>query len=144
MRHTYFFETMKWTAAGTYYDEAGHPFPLKGETEIVHDKSRWTLGGYLEVAFESPVRFTNTYEIQGTEDETTLSWESFNPDLGILRGRFEVIGEFLVSSYTSADGTYSGTETLLQIDEKTYRNVGVSFHNGKKMSSWTALLKERR
>lgn len=79
-----------------------------------------------------------------SNEETTLEWESFNPALGTLRGTFEIIGDSIISFYTSEDGAYSGTETLTQQDEATYYNVGVSFHNGKKMSSWTALLKAKK
>jgi hypothetical protein len=76
-----------------------------------------------------------------TKDKSTLDWQSYNPALGTLEGKFEIIGNSIISHYKSKDGVYSGTETLIQIDEKTYYNVGVSFCNNIKMSSWTAILK---
>lgn len=140
MRHTYFFDSLEWTAAGTYYDEKGGAFPLTGAVRIRHDGTEWTLGGYLQVEFDPPARFTNDYQIERV-NEQTLRWASYNPALGTLKGTFEVIGDAILSHYISTDGVYSGTETLLQKDERTYENVGVSFKNGERMSAWTATLR---
>ena len=141
MEHTYFFRPPHWSAAGTYYDENGTAFPLAGKVQVRRDEDGWTLGGYLEVAFPKPVRFTNDYIIRETGRAGTLAWESVNPALGTLRGTFEIVGECIVSSYVSDDGIFSGTETLRQLDESTYENVGVSFQGRKRMSAWTALIK---
>lgn len=140
MRHTYFLITQNWTATGVYYDESGKTFPLRGEVSIVRDEAAWSLGGYLEVLFDAPVRFTNDYQIFSTTNQATLSWTSYNPALGALRGTFEFIGDCIVSSYRSEDGIYSGTETLMLKEDGTYFNVGVSFRAGARMSAWTATL----
>lgn len=140
MKHTYFYKSLRWKAEGTYYDEAG-AMPLTGGVTIEKTEDRWTLTGFMEVQLAQPVRFTNDYEIKETDTETTLRWESHNPALGTLRGTFEIIGDSIISVYRSEDGVYSGTETLVQKDEAAYYNAGVSFREGKKMSSWTALLK---
>lgn len=143
MKHTYFFESLTWVANGTYYDDKGNLFDLTGEVCINHSEDQWTLGGYMEVAFEKPVKFTNNYLITKTNDLSTLNWQSHNPALGVLKGKFEIAGNYIISFYTSEDGIYSGTETLIQVDEYTYHNVGVSLKDGKKMSSWTTLLKAK-
>ena len=143
MQHTYFFQTLHWSAEGTYF-ENDRSIPLTGEADIVRKEAEWTIGGFMEIKTEPSVRFQNCYQIHRSDEETTLEWESFNPALGTLRGTFEIIGDSIISFYTSEDGVYSGTETLTQQDEATYYNVGVSFHNGKKMSSWTALLKAKK
>ena len=80
------------------------------------------------------------YEIAPSDRPGTLCWQSHNPALGTLRGMFEIVGPCIVSAYRSADGRYSGTETLRQLDADTYENVGVSFADGKRMSAWTAQL----
>lgn len=143
MKHTYFYETLSWTAEGNYYDDKGGIYPLYGEVSIIRDELHWGLDGFLEVRCEQPVRFANCYSISESECASTLLWESFNPALGTLRGSFEIIGNSIVSHYTSQDGVYSGTETLVQRSLDEYYNVGVSFCNGKKMSSWTAMLKAK-
>lgn len=140
MEHTYFFQTADWTACGTYYDAEGQTFPLSGAVQIEHSAAKWTLDGWLEVQSGPAVRFTNCYEITSSDLPDTLCWQSHNPALGTLRGTFEVVGPCIVSAYRSADGWYSGTETLRRVDADTYENVGVSFADGKRMSAWTARL----
>jgi hypothetical protein len=88
-----------------------------------------------------PVRFGNRHQIFVTDSPFTYHWTSFNPALGTLSGTFEFIGDNIISVYTSESSEYSGTETLIQADENTYHNIGVSFHNGSRMSAWTAVLK---
>ena len=141
MEHTYFYMPLTWNASGTYYDATGNRFSLKGQVTIVHEKDQWTLDGFLEVAFPQPARFTNCYSIQPGPDPLTLTWKSYNPALGTLQGALEVVGDSILSHYISQDGVYSGYETLIQYDKYTYYNVGLSMKNGKKMSSWTAILK---
>lgn len=141
MKHTYFYDTLNWIAEGTYYEEDGKPLPLYGEVSIVHTEDEWTLGGFLEVRYAEPIRFTNHYNIHSTKQDTTLLWESFNPALGILKGTFEIIGDCIISHYTSDDGIYSGTETLIYRNCAEYYNAGVSFRYGQKMSSWNAFIK---
>ena len=140
MEHTYFYKTLSWKANGTYYDETEKEYPLYGEVSIIHDHIQWTLTGFLEVQYDTPVRFTNNYDIYSTRLENTLLWESYNPALGTLKGTFEIVGSSIISSYRSHDGKYSGTETLVQINSKKYYNAGVSFCDGVKMSSWTSQL----
>ena len=140
MEHTYFYKTLRWKANGTYYDETEKEYPLYGEVSIIHDGSLWTLTGFLEVQYDTPVRFTNNYDICSSKLKNKLQWESYNPALGTLKGTFEIVGSSIISSYRSQDGKYSGTETLVQITSKKYYNAGVSFCDGVKMSSWTAML----
>lgn len=51
MKHTYFYDTLQWTAEGTYYDEEEKSFPLHGEVSILHSETEWSLTGFLEVRF---------------------------------------------------------------------------------------------
>ncbi|MDO4354951.1 MAG: hypothetical protein Q4E13_00400 [Clostridia bacterium] len=140
MDHLYFLKSLHWTAVGTYHDGDGNTYPLRGRVRIIRNAEQWTLDGYLEVLSNPPARFTNDYHIRATDRAETLAWESYNPALGILRGTFEFIDDAILSFYHSEDGSYSGTETLLLNANHSYFNVGVSFHNGRKMSSWTAKL----
>lgn len=144
MSHTYFLAGRQWQANGTYYDENGYAFELSGLACISRSEGEWSLDGYMEVKQDTPVRFDNRYQIHETDSPFTYRWSSFNPALGTLSGTFEIIGDNIISAYTSENGKYSGTETLIQIDENTYHNVGVSFHNGRRMSAWTADLKSEQ
>ena len=116
MEHTYLLRPGRWRAEGTYYDETGRSFPLAGETELVQEGAERHLDGWMEVSGPAPVRFTNRYVIRETDRPFTLTWQSFNPVLGVLT--------------LQADGSY--------------HTAGVSMKNGRRMSAWTAVLSEER
>ena len=46
------------------------------------------------------------------------------------------LGDTILSAYTSEDGQYSGSESLVFVDKETYQNRGFAFHNRNKLSSW--------
>ncbi len=140
MMHTYLLPGRAWQAGGIFYDENGQAFPLTGCSYVTRSDGEWTLDASMDVQFESPVHLCNTYTIHSTDAEHTLAWTSFNPALGQLKGTFSIIGTYIISVYSSEDGAYSGSETLIQVDENTYHNVGVAFHNGKRLSAWTVVL----
>ena len=102
--HSYLFESGRWRAEGTYFDAHGQSFPLSGEVELIRERGHWTLGGWMEVRTASPLRFTNDYTIHTSSHPGTLLWESHNPALGAMRGTFELIGKYVLSSYPSEDG----------------------------------------
>ena len=142
MAHTYFEDGAVWEAQGLYYDDKCATYPLTGRCGAVRTGAMWSLDGFMDVAFEKEaVRFTNAYRLQQTEHPETIRWESFNPALGKLEGTFEVISNKIISCYTSENRVYSGMETLIQIDDDTYENVGISFQNGQWMSAWVVTLK---
>ena len=74
----------------------------------------------------------------------SLTWQSFNPVLGVLEGTFELAGESILSRYVSRDRVYSGCEVLTLQADGSYHNAGVSMKNGRRMSAWTAVLSEER
>ncbi len=140
MMHTYLLPGRHWQASGIFYDENDQSFPLTGRSRVSRDNNEWTLDASMDVLFETPVQLCNIYSIHSTDAEHTLAWTSFNPALGQLSGTFSIVGCSIISVYSSGDGAYSGSETLIQVDENTYHNVGVAFHNGKRLSAWTVLL----
>ena len=131
MEHTYLLRPGRWRAEGTYYDDAGRAFPLTGRSELIQDGSDRRLTGWMEVAGPEPVRFTNDYVIRETDRPCTLAWRSENPALGVLEGTFELAGESILSRYISPD-------------RGRYYNAGVSMKHGRRMSAWTAVLREER
>ena len=98
----------------------------------------------MEAAGPAPVRFTNRYVIRETDRPFTLTWQSFNPVLGVLEGTFELAGESILSRYVSRDRVCSGCEVLTLQADGSYHNAGVSMKNGRRMSAWTAVLSEER
>ena len=142
MEHTYLLRPGRWRAEGTYYDDAGRAFPLNGWSELVLDGPERRLTGRMEVAGPEPVRFTNDYVIRETDRPCTLAWRSENPALGVLEGTFELAGESILSRYVSPDRVYSGCEVLTLQGEGRYYNAGAAWKNGRRMSAWTAILRE--
>ncbi len=141
MQHTFLLTSQTWQATGVYYDEQENCFPLTGISHVRRQEGVWTIEGWLEVAVSPPQRFTNAYEIFASAHPGLYPWRSYNPALGVLAGSMLIVGGYILSQYRSADGRYSGGETLLQRDDLTYENVGVAWRQGEKLSSWTATLR---
>lgn len=144
MEHTYLLRPGRWRAEGTYYDDAGQAFPLTGRSELIQDGPERRLEGWMEVAGPQPLRFANHYTIRETDRPCTLAWRSENPALGVLEGTFELAGESILSRYVSPDRVYSGCEVLTLQGGGRYYNAGVSMKHGRRMSAWTAILREER
>lgn len=135
--HTYIMIPGKWQAKGIYFDENYGSLPVHGETEILHNSDGWILDGYMELELEETVRFYNKYTITPfKKDADFTSWISENPVLGTLVGKFMIAGNLLLSSWQSKDNEYSGTECLIRLDSKKYKNHGFAFHDDQKLSSW--------
>lgn len=140
MEHTYLFESARWRAEGFYHTKAGDTAPLTGETVLTRSETQWTLTGFMEVAFETPVRFENKYEIRATNNPAQFDWTSQNPALGTLQGAFIALPGIITSSYTTADGTYSGSEMMMQVSETEYKMQGVMNRDGDPENWWEGRL----
>jgi hypothetical protein len=140
--HTFLFQEGIWTATGEYYDEAMNRASLEGETRITHHPDEWLNEGRMIIEMDGKkVEIENRYRIiPFAAGSDFTAWESFNPALGALRGHFIVIGNAILSSCTSIDARYTGTEFLLQESVERYINRGTLFSAGGKISSWTLTL----
>ena len=58
----------------------------------------------------------------------------------VLRGRFAVIGESILSVYACESSGYHGSEHLGQIDANTYRSAGVLLLKDQIIYSWQLML----
>lgn len=140
-RHTFLFESGKWKAIGSYFDEDGYPVDVHGETVIRTGASSWILEGYMELELDKPLKIVNRYLIEpfdSSRDQTI--WASENPALGRLKGTFTVVNDTIISLYQSENGKFSGTEMMLFIDEDHYQNWGVLYGEETKISSWEVML----
>lgn len=137
MKHSYILEEGIWKASGKYYDENQTCIGISGETKISHKEDTWILDGFMELSLDTPVRFTNRYSIDPIDSTKDFTfWFSINPALGKLLGKFMIIGDTILSSYTSEDGQYSGSESLIFVESELYKNRGFALHNRNKLSSW--------
>ena len=114
--HTFLFQEGLWAAKGEYVDEAMNRASLEGETRVTHSPDVWVNQGRMTLRMGGKtVEIENLYRIAPfPEGSDFTTWESSNPALGTLRGHFIVIGDAILSSCTSTDARYTGTEFLLQ------------------------------
>jgi len=143
MRHTFLFQEGLWLADGSYFDETNRSFPFTGRTEVTHSENLWFLNGRMEILAEKTISIENNYMITPFREGSDMtSWESENPALGILRGRFYLVDDSILSTCVSGSGAYAGTEFLLKKGESNYLNRGVFTDGTRRLSSWVVELKK--
>lgn len=143
--HTFLFQEGLWAAKGEYVDEEMNRASLEGETRITHSPDVWFNTGRMTLRMGGKtVEIENLYRIVPfAEGSDFTGWESVNPALGTLRGHFIIIGDAILSSCTSADVRYTGTEFLLQVSADRYINRGTLFSSSGKISSWSLILSRK-
>ncbi len=144
MNHAFLFQPATWAATGVYTFADGKTVPVKGETTVTHKPKVWVNEGRMRLLDETGLKLENRYEILPfTEGRDYTSWKSFNPALGVLIGAFSIVADSIISMSASEDGQYYACEYLLRIDDLTYRNRGVLFRSGEKLSSWAVDLTKK-
>lgn len=145
MEHTFLFEEGLWLAEGIYYDETSRPLPFSGFAEITHSGNVWHNRSRMEIHAGQDIVIENNYMIRPfAEGSDVTTWESENPAIGLLLGRFYTVGDSIISTCISQRGTYSGTEFLMQKSESNYKSRGVFSDGAKRLSSWIVELKKTR
>lgn len=141
IRHTYLLEEGKWSVSGVYFDARNDAKEVKGEQRIKHHPNQWQLDSRMELQDKSKKVIQSTYKIEPTADKGEFTfWESDDPNLGQLLGRFMIVGNTIMSMYQSESRLYLGTETLEKIDENRYKVKGFSFNGDEKLASWEITL----
>ena len=143
--HTFLFEEGLWAAKGEYVDEAMNRASLEGETRVTHSPDVWVNQGRMTLRMGGKtVEIENLYRIVPfPEGSDFTTWEYSNPALGTLRGHFIIIGDAILSSCTSEDARYTGTEFLLQESSDRYINRGTLFSSSGRISSWSLILSRK-
>jgi hypothetical protein len=144
MEHTFLFQEGIWIARGFYCDDKDRALPLEGMTRITHMEGLWINEGEMEItAGDKPIKFSNRYEIVPLEEgKSHTTWESLNPDLGILLGRFAIVDDTIISTCRSRSSDYTGTEFLIKMSDTHYKNRGVLLKGNDKLSSWSVDLQK--
>jgi hypothetical protein len=139
--HTFLFEPGVWTSSGTLWRADGEPLEAVGRTEIAHRAECWLLSGTLKVLGSPPTEFVHAYLIEPPPPEgTSMKWSFESATLGLLRGRFAVIGPSILSVYGCETSGYHGAEHLGQIDPDHYRSAGLLLLKDQIIYSWQILL----
>lgn len=140
-QHTFLFREGLWQADGHYYDAQRNLLINEGRSVITHMQDVWINEGYMRIKADTPLEFQNRYEIEPFKpgmDHTV--WKSLNPDLSPLTGKFVIVEDAIISTFTSEDGQFNGTEVLVQVSEKEYRSRGCLFMHDQRLSSWAVRL----
>jgi len=110
---------------------------------VLHGINQWQLNGFMELAIPNTPRMYSTYIIEPLKPGLDFTlWQSENPSLGLIEGKFMIAGDTIISYYQSKSGLYTGHETLVKISDEEYTSRCFSFKNDKKLSSWVASLKK--
>ncbi len=144
VKHTFLFEPATWIATGVYFDAENNPIPAAGETTITHTQSVWMNVGAIKVFGLNPLEIKNCYEIIPFEKEASLTaWKSFNPSLGNVTGKFIIVDDTIISTFTSESGEFTGIECLHRIDDRCYHNRGVILRGAERFFSWSIDLRRK-
>lgn len=145
MDHSFLFYPGMWLVEGVYYDDQGWPISFNGSTEIIHADNLWYSQGRMEIHAERDIVVENNYRIVPfREGADVTSWESENPALGVLIGKFFIVGDSIISTCISTQGHYSGTEFMIRKSESAYLSRGIFSDGEKRLSSWMVDLKKTR
>lgn len=142
VRHTFLFDEAAWTAHGHFIDAEGTARAVDGSAEIAHGGEAWTNRSVMRLLSQPPVEFANNYRITPfAPGAAATEWESQNPGIGRMLGRFAVVGDSILSTFASEDGSHSGAESLQMVEADRYVGRGVLYRNGEFFSAWIVELR---
>ena len=79
----------------------------------------------------------NRYEIEPLQPGArSTHWNSINPAIGALRGRFVLSGDAILSNYASPTGRYRGFECIKKVSQNQYSVRGAMLDEDKLISTW--------
>jgi hypothetical protein len=121
-----------------YRDAAGTNFVIAGENTIRHEPTRWLFEAVLRLRGDPARVQHNRYEITPfSAGARSTHWTATNPAIGVLRGRFVITGDAILSFYANPTGRYRGFECIQQRDATRYSVRGSLLEEDKVLSTWT-------
>jgi hypothetical protein len=110
---------------------------VQGRIQITHEEGKIVnLGEMAFVSKSNPVTFQTAYELTPTQDELVLDFFQANESVGDLRGKVVAFDDRLISSYTSGDGSLTGTEVFYKTGDNRYAVTGTLVSDGQIISLW--------
>ncbi|MGO9137516.1 MAG: hypothetical protein ACLP9S_19510 [Syntrophales bacterium] len=139
MTHTFLLQEGVWIARGHYFDDMERILPLEGIVRITHLEGLWLNEGQAEIKMgENKVNIHSRYEIIPFEEgKSQTTWESVNPDLGILQGQIVIAADTIISTCRSEEGEYTGADFHIKVSDVHYKNRGILLKGNDKLSSWS-------
>ena len=144
-RHTFLYVEARWLARGVYLNASGKRFAATGETRVSHGTDGWIGDGHIRLEGVTPLDLRNRYDIvpfpPGSEVTT---WSASEPGVGRIQGRFAVVGDTILSTWRSEDGTHTGVESLTRLSDRRYRARGAAFRGDQRLAAWRIELTRAR
>ena len=141
MEHSYLFEEATWDAEGIFTDATGNQQLLEGAATVTHAQDAWVVNTTILLQGEPQVELETRYIIAPfPADAIETSWSARHPELGELAGRFALIEDSIISTFSSPDGSLHGSETLVQLDADSYENRGLLYQGQQLLSTWAISL----
>jgi hypothetical protein len=104
---------------------------------VKHANGYWLFEAVLRLRGDPTRVHHNRYEIAPfSPDARSTHWSSTHPSLGPLRGRFVLVGDAILSFYSSSTGRHRGFECLQQRDKRRYAVRGTLLEEDKVLSTW--------
>jgi hypothetical protein len=143
--HTWLFEPGTWSAAGSFWDKGEVERAGRGSSIVRHTGASWEIEGSMEILGDPPLRFENNYRMAAPGGRArVVPWQSENPALGTLTGVFVVLGDTIMSSFQSSDGSSLGGEHMRQLAPDRYQARGLFLRSGAVVSTWSMELVRQR
>jgi len=138
MEHTLLLQEGKWIAKGSYIDGDTNVMAFQGELVTTHGNKMWNHSTKMHL-----VTGNTRLEVQTSCDiipfikgNDTTTWNSDNPGIGILSGKFVVVDDSILSVCHCDTGEFEGTEYFLKVNDSYYKNRGTLTRKRAKLSSW--------
>ncbi len=130
-----FSESAVWKTESEFILPDGKISRALGETSIVVQKSG--IKNNSRVSFGESQRINN-YSIK-IISKNELTFESFNPELGIQKGRFNIDRNIIYSKFIVEDTNLNGFEIIEREDDLCFAN-GALYDADDLINTWNAIL----
>jgi hypothetical protein len=104
---------------------------------VRHEPNRWLFEAVQRLRGDPTRVQHHRYEITPfSPGARSTHWTSNNPAIGVLRGRFVIAGDAILSFSASPTGRYRGFECIQQRDPARYSVRGSLLEEDKLLSTW--------
>lgn len=134
VEHTYLLQAGRWRISGHVFDPYGRRVGINGVADVVHMSDRWMVDGRLGDSL-------NRFDVHPLErGAVATTWRSRSATLGSLEGFFVLVDDAIVSTFTSLDGKFRGSESFRQQDRRNYEVRGAAFAGPVLANGWSLRL----
>lgn len=135
--HSFIFQEGAWEGQGSYTGEDGRVIRARLGVRSEHQPDDWRLASRWEIEADEPRRIELDYRITPfADDDNLLHWRAEHAEMGPLKGKFVVVGESILSLYSSVDGRRSAMEYLQRETARQYRYQGALFAGFRRLATW--------